>query len=678
MARKVRHTRSTPRPATTSRVLNLPALGDGWLFLALLGAALLAYYPAWHGGFLWDDDRHVTRTALRSFGGLVRIWFDVGATQQYYPVTHSAFWLLHRLWGDATLGYHIVNIALHATSAFLLFRILRTLAVPGAALAAAIFALHPIHVESVAWITELKNTLSGLFVLASALVYLRFDADRSRRTYVAALGLFVLALLSKTVTAPLPGVLLVIAWWQRGRLDRRRDVVPLVPFVALAVCAGVLTAWFERTLIGAYGSDFQLSFLERGLVAGRVVWFYFATLLWPVHLSFNYPRWVVSQSVWWQYLFPLVVVAVGAACWMVRARSRAPFAAFLIFGGLLVPVLGFLDVYPFRFSFAADHFAYLASIPLIAMLAAGLTQAWRKLELRQIVGAAASAALLAGMATLTYLHARPYASAEALYRHTIERNPNSWLAHNNLALALMGRSLDEALFHSNEAARLNPADPAVHNDRGSILQRLGRTDAALAEFREAIRLSPAGFAMAYNNLCNSLGIQQRQEEAIAACREALKQSPDFGDGHYNLAIAMLGLGDLGAADEFAAAIAAKPELAEAHYYLGGILHIRGERDEARRHYEDAIRLKPDLADAYYNLGRLLQETGQDAEAIRRFEAALRLAPTSAEAHNSLGVLLTKTGRDPEALAHFEDAVRLMPSLGEARANLIRARERQKK
>jgi tetratricopeptide (TPR) repeat protein len=655
MARKVRRTRSTSRPATTFQTLNLPALGDGWLFLALLGATLLAYSPAWHGGFLWDD---------------------VGATQQYYPVTHAAFWLQHRLWGDATFGYHLVNIALHATSAFLMFRLLRTLAVPGAALAAAVFALHPIHVESVAWIAELKNTWSGVFVLASALAYLRFDADRSRRTYLTALALFALALLSKTVTAPLPGVLLVVMWWKRGRLDLRRDVLPLVPFAALALGAGLLTTWFERTLIGAYGSEFQLSFLERCLVAGRVVWFYFTTLLFPVGLSFNYPRWAVSQSVWWQYLFPLAVVAVGAVFWMIRARSRAPLTTFLIFGGLLVPVLGFVDVYPFRFSYVADHFAYLASIPLIAVLAAGLTQGWRTLERRQIVGAAAVAGLLAGLAALTYMQARPYASAEALYRHTIERNPNSWLAHNNLALALMGRSLDEALFHSNQAASLNPADPVVHNDRGSILQRLGRTEAAIAEFREAIRLSPGGFATAHNNLCSSLGILQRYEDAIAACREALKQSPGFGDAHYNMGTAMLSLGDVAAADEFSAAIAAKPELAEAHYYLGGMRHLRGERDDARRHYEDAIRLKPDLADAHYNLGRLLQETGQDAEAIRRFEAALRIVPTSAEAHNSLGVLLTKTGRDPEALVHFEEAVRLLPSLGEARANLIRARERQ--
>ena len=199
------------------------------MFLALL-VTLVAYYPAWHGGLLWDDDAHITRVDLRSFEGLWRIWFDVGATQQYYPVTHSAFWVLYRLFGDATLGYHLVNISLHATSAFLFAVILRRLAVPGAVLAAFIFALHPVHVESVAWITELKNTLSGVFYLGAALAYLRFDADRRRQSYALALVLFALALLSKTVTATLPAALLVVFWWQRGALRWRQDVLPLAPF----------------------------------------------------------------------------------------------------------------------------------------------------------------------------------------------------------------------------------------------------------------------------------------------------------------------------------------------------------------------------------------------------------------------------------------------------------------
>lgn len=672
MPRKARRAQSRSTSQVSRTAIALPTLRDGWLFLLLLGATLIAYYPAWRGGLLWDDNHHLTRAALRSLNGLWQIWFNVGATQQYYPITHSAFWLQQKFWGDATLGYHLVSILLHATSAFLVLRILRTLAVPGAALAAAIFALHPVHVESVAWISELKNTLSGVFVLAAALTYLHFDDKPARRTYLAALALFALALLSKTVTAPLPGVLLVVAWWRRGRIDLRRDVVPLVPFFALAILGGVLTTWFERTMIGAQGSEFQLSFVERCLVAGRVVWFYLATLAWPQHLNFNYPRWPVSQGVWWQYLYPLALVALGAVCWFIRGRTRAPLAALLAFGGLLVPVLGFLDVYPFRFSYVADHFVYLASIPAIALAACGLVLASRRFELSPILRAAGAAVLIAVLGVITLFQARPYASADALYRHVLSRNPDSWMAHNNLAVALIGGNMDEALFHANEAARLNPKDASVHNDRGTILELVGNSDMAIAEFREAVRLLPS-FATAHNNLCNSLDVRRRFEEAIAACRNALELRPDFADAHYNLGIAMLGLGQAEAADSFAAALALNPNLAEAHYYLGGLLQIRGQHDDARRHYENAIRLKPDLADAYFNLGSLLQEMGRDAEAIPQYETALRLAPTSAQAHNSLGLALQKTGRKAEAIVHFEEAVRLMPSFGPARANLILAR-----
>ena len=281
----------------------------------LLVAVFLAYQPAWQGGFIWDDDAHVTRPELRSWQGLYRIWFDIGATQQYYPLLHSVFWVEHKLWGDATLGYHLVNILLHAAAALLVALILRRLAIPGAYLAAAIFALHPVQVESVAWITELKNTLSAVFYLAAALVYLRSTKTRRPPLYWRALALFVLGLLSKTVTATLPAALLVIFWWQRGRLSWRRDVLPLVPFFVLGAAAGMFTAWVERKLIGAEGPAFDLTLIERCLIAGRAIWFYLGKLFWPGDLIFIYPRWQVSQAVWWQYLFPAAALLLLAVLW---------------------------------------------------------------------------------------------------------------------------------------------------------------------------------------------------------------------------------------------------------------------------------------------------------------------------------------------------------------------------
>jgi hypothetical protein len=244
----------------------------------------IAYWPALQGALLWDDERHVTRPDLQSLHGLWRIWSELGASQQYYPVLHSAFWIEHCIWGDSVLGYHLVNVLLHSVSAYLVMRIMRRLSLPGAWLGGLIFALHPVCVEAAAWISEQKSTLSAVFYLAAALVYLDFAQldnygldyhdTRGKRRYWLAAALFVLALASKSVTATLPAVLLVIIWWRRGRLEWKRDVLPLLPWFAVGAPAGLFTAWVERTIIGANGAVFALTLPQRFLLAGRVIWFY--------------------------------------------------------------------------------------------------------------------------------------------------------------------------------------------------------------------------------------------------------------------------------------------------------------------------------------------------------------------------------------------------------------------
>ncbi len=290
---------------------------------------------------------------------------------------HSAFWIEHRLWGDATLGYHLVNIFLHATAAFLVALILRRLAIPGAYLAAAIFALHPVQAESVAWIAEQKNTLSAVFYLAAMLAYLHFDQTRRMPLYWWALGLFLLAIFSKTVTATLPGGLLVIFWWQRGRLSWKGDVLPLVPFFLLGAGGGMITAWWELKINNCVGPEFQFTLLERVLIAGRAIWFHLWKLCWPTKLTFIYPRWQIDVRAWWQYVFPLGVVALAIGLWSIRRWSRAPLAALLFFAGTLFPVLGFFNLYTFRYSLVANHYQYLASLGAITLAAAG---AARQLE----------------------------------------------------------------------------------------------------------------------------------------------------------------------------------------------------------------------------------------------------------------------------------------------------------
>jgi len=615
--------------------------GHGWsaclLLLLLVAATLAAYYPAWHGGILWDDDRHITRSDLRSAEGLWRIWFDPGATQQYYPLMHSAFWVEHKLWADDTLGYHLVNIIVHALMAFLVAVILRRLAVPGAILAALIFALHPIQVESVAWISELKNTLSGVFYFGAALTYLRFDESRLKRHYALALALFVLALLSKTVTATLPAALLVVFWWRRGKLSWRRDALPLVPWFALGGAAGLVTAWIERSMVGAQGSEYQFTLIERCLIAGRVIWFYIGKLFWPANLMFNYPRWQVSQRVLWQYLYPLALVALLGALWLLRKRSRAPLAALLFFCGSLFPVMGFFNVYPFRYSFVADHFQYIASIGIIALVAASLMNLVARFHFQPRMATVCTMLLLGGaLAVPTWSQSRQYVDGITLYRGILSRNPASWMARNNL---------------------------------GNVLQTLGRFDDAVAQYNETLRLKP-DFADAYNNLGDALQKQGRLAEAATAYQEALRLDPALAGAHYNLGNTLRDLGRLEeAVSQFNAAIMEEPGLAEAHCNLGVALDALGRGNEAVAEFKDAARLRPDYITAYINLGNTLLHLGRFEEAITQYGEVLRLKPESADARNLLGNAYQQMGRFEEAEKQLKEALRLKPDFPGAYNNL---------
>src|SRR5580658_1590861 len=386
----------------------------------LLGATLIAYSPALNGEFLWDDDGHVTKAALQSLHGLWRIWFEVGATQQYYPVLHSAFWIEHRLWGDSVLGYHLTNVLLHAVAACFVVWIVRLISLPGAWLAGFLFALHPVCVEAVAWIAEQKSTLSAVFYLGAAITYLRFDRTRRKTLYFGALGLFVLALLSKTVTATLPAALLLVFWWQRKQVSWKRDVRPLLPWFALGAAAGLFTAWVERRYVAAEGPDFELTLLQRCLLAGRAIFFYLGKLVWPVNLTFTYLRWKLDASACWQYGFPLGVLAIVAGLWLLARRRRGPLAAFLFFAGTLFPALGFFNVYPFLYSYVADHFQYLASLGIIVPAAWGWAR-WTR-------GSFIVAIIVVGLlGCLTWRQSRLYRDPETFYRASLARNPNAWL-----------------------------------------------------------------------------------------------------------------------------------------------------------------------------------------------------------------------------------------------------------
>lgn len=657
------------------------------LFVALLLVTLAAYYPAWHGGPLWDDDAHITRVDLRSLEGLWRIWFEVGATQQYYPVTHSAFWVLHRIFGDATLGYHLVNIGLHTASAFVFAVILRRLAVPGAWLAALIFAVHPVHVESVAWISELKNTLSGLLYLCAALVYLRFDTHRRWQSYGLALGLFGLALLSKTVTATLPAALLVLFWWQRGHVRARADVLPLLPFFAVGATAGFVTAWVERTQIGAAGAAFDFSLIERGLIAGRAVCFYLGKLVWPADLVFVYPRWNISGLVWWQYLYPIAIGLLLVGLWRYRTRSRGPLAALLLFIGTLVPALGFVNVYPFVFSFVADHFQYLASLGVIALTAAGATTLARRRKMAPRL-AAVLAILVVGLplSVLTWRQARHYVDTETLYRTTLLSNPSSPMLRNNLGELIHARAgvvnpdrrlLEEAEAHYREALRLMPDDfPQARNNLGTTLLALGQFDAAILEYREAQRLRPSdsrirgNLGLAFTKKCHALQATGQLDDAITACREALRISPGDVDVQGLLADTLAGRQEFGEAiPHYRAFVAARPQDVNGWTGLGVALIVTGESGDAVAAFRSAVAVAPGTSRFRQNLARALLDHGDVDEAATQAQQAVTLDRNDPSAHEVLGRVLAFQRKFDDARRSFERALQLDPSYAPAREGL---------
>jgi len=630
---------------------------------------------------VWDDNAHLTRPDLQSTAGLWRIWFDVGATQQYYPATHSAFWLMHRLWGDATLGYHLVNILLHVCSALLLKAILSRLAVPGGLLAAVIFALHPVAVESVAWMTELKNTLSTVFYLSAALCYLRFDRRRRPLAYVAALLFFALALLSKSVTAVLPAAVLVVFWWQRGTIDWRRDALRLLPFFILGASYGLLTAWFERALNGARGIEFQLEPLDRLLVAGRAIWFYLSTLIWPSRLMFIYPKWRVDPTAWSQFLYPVGVVVVLAACWLMRRRSRAPLAGSLLYCGTLVPALGFFDVYPFRYTYVADHFQYLASAIVFAFAAASITS-WLSRTAVNMRRAEAIMCLAIGapLTGLTWQQSHNYTDARTLYETTLRHNPDCWLCHNNLATPeLHGSEADlaDAIRHLQESLRIYPDDAEAHNNMGGVYQRLERYEDALREHEEALRLNPQLVEARYNmGLCNQA--LNRLNDARVHYVEAIRVQPDYAMAHYNLGTTLTAMGLLDQAEtEFRQTLRVTPEFAPAHDGLGYVLMQTGRIPDAVTEFTDATRIAPDYAPAHYKLAVTLAGAGLAEDALEEFREAVRYAPASPEMHLALGAALAGVGRTSDAEFEFREALRLRPEFTEAKHALDEIRKTQK-
>jgi tetratricopeptide (TPR) repeat protein len=603
-----------------------------WLGLLLAVVTIVAYLPALRGGFIWDDDYHVVHNRLLfDPDGLRRIWFSFEAPQ-YYPLVFTTFRLERPLWGLNPTGYHCVNLLLYSASALLLWRLLRQLGVRGAWLAAAIFALQPVNVESVAWITERKNTLSLFFFLLSLLLYLRSDQPPTRNPqpatrnpqpasrftfhaffplpawlfYGLSLFAFVLALFSKTAVAPLPVVLWLLAWWRRGRVTGR-DVWRTVPFFTVALLLIPLTVLFEHHA----GSELVRNdpFGSRLAGAGWAFWFYLYKAVLPLNLIFIYPRWRIEAADLLSYVPGLLVVAGFGVCWRYRRGwGRAGLFGLGYFLVMLLPALGFVNIYFMRYSLVSDHWQYFAIIGPSALMAAALTAGWERLGRGNAgLGVGLGGALLLALGLLTWKRMGVFADEETLWQDTVARNPACWLAHNNLGATLLSRGqMDEALGQFEEALGAKPDYAEAHNNLGTAFDKKGQIDEAMRQFEEALRL--------------------------------------------------------------------RPDYAQAHYNLGTAFDKKGRIDEAIRQFEEALRLRPEDAEAHNNLGTAFGRTGETDEAIRQFQEAVRLKPDYVEAHNNLGIVFGRKGQVEEAIGQFEEALRLRPDYAGARNNLARALE----
>ncbi|MBI5766896.1 MAG: tetratricopeptide repeat protein [Verrucomicrobia bacterium] len=627
---------STTNSASSARAGLFPAREPpAWLFAAFVIVALVVVYlPVRQAGFIWDDDAHLTgHRCIVGPLGFPEIWTTAEAN--YFPLVLTHLWVLHAIFGLEPLPYHVVNVLLHAANALLLWQVLRRLSVRGAWLGAALWALHPVQVESVAWISELKNTQSGVFFLLSIWFFISWlkpaDTGRGARIhYGLAVACGVLAILSKPSTVMLPVALGLVVWWVRGEI-RWRDLTPVAPFLLLAVVASGWTIWEQKVHQRASGTEWSLTLPERAVIAGKAIWFYLGKLLWPQSLCFIYPRWSVDVARWWSWAPLLGAVAVPLALARTPGRwARAGLLAVLYFGALLFPVLGFFDVYFFRFSYVADHFQYLASMAACALAgAAGVTLAARMPPAAGRISGAVVVTVVAGcLALVSRREVHVYRDDLTLWGTTRGRNPTAWLACNNLALEYdrVGRSA-EARTHYESALALFPDDAELRTNYGNSLLREGRRDDAVRQYQAALRVRP-DLPDALNALCVIENQAGRLDDAIGFGERAVRARPDAPAAHFNLANA------LGRA---------------------------GRRAESEAAYRRAVALAPGLVEAWANLGYMLLTADEFDRAIAPLEAAARLQAGHAVLRHDLGLACWRAGRRDEAIGHLDAALQLDPA-----------------
>jgi tetratricopeptide (TPR) repeat protein len=667
--------------------------------LLLIALVFVAYAQVFEAGFIWDDESHLTQNpCVIGPLGLKEIWTTTAAV--YYPLVLTTFWALHKFFGLNPLPYHVLNVLLHAGSAILLWRVLQLLRIRGAWLGAALWALHPVMVQSVAWITEVKNTQSCLFYLLSTFFFLKWEGgqqdqpaagsrpptgrseDRSSASsFFLSLLFFTLATLSKPSVVMLPFVLALCIWWIRRKI-RLRDALALIPFALISALASMWTIWEQKFHAHAVGPDWAQTLPERFIIAGRAIWFYLGKLMWPNSLTFIYPRWDVDPSKLISYL-PLVAAIAGViALLFIRANwGRALFFAAAYYVISLFPVLGFFSVFFFRYSFVSDHFQYLASMGPLALAGAGIAVfvgRFYKIRNEQasrtdapqlsannmavghwnvVVSASLCGVLLLVLGLLTWRQTAEYRDLVALYTATLKKNPGCWMAHYNLGIVFNEEGeTDQAIDHYRQAIALRSGYTEAHYNLARLLVEQGQLADAIAHYEKAVAINPAD-PEAQNNLGVTLFGIGRIDDAVEHYQKALEIQPEYAEASCNLANALIARGDFDRAiTHYRACLAAVPDQAEAQYNLASALLRKGRTDEAIVHYQKLLELHPESADAHANLGSALIAKGRVREAMAEYTEALQISPENVAALSNLAWLLA-TSAD-SSLRNGTEAVQL--------------------
>ncbi len=630
--------------------------------------ACLSYLPSINGGFIFDDNLLITKNYLiRNPDGLRRIWCTTESVD-YWPVTNTSFCIEWRLWGTRSTGYHVTNLIFHIVEALLIWVILRKMSIPAAFLAAVLFAVHPVNVESVAWIASRKNIAAMMFFLLTIFWYLKAQLAGEKGPlqnrpfqphagpcYWLSFAAFALAMLSKGSVVILPLLMLGIVWWSRSLT--RRDLLRILPFFILAVFLAGVNIWFQT-----HGKDIHVrnaGFIERLLGAGGVVWFYLYKVLLPLDLAFFYPLWriEVGNPLWWLPL--LAALAVTVVLWINRKTwSRPLLFSWGFFCASLVPVMGFTDLGFMKYSLVADHYQHIAIIGVIALTAAGWS-IWRERTRNRSHRLSTAVAVVAVglLAFLSWRQSGLYHDAVGLFQSTLKINPGSWPAHNCLGIELEqeGR-LQDAIEHFRQALQLNPFNCEAENNLGMALDNAGRIQEAIEHYRQALQLVP-DYPPAHNNLGIVLMKIGQSNEAIEHYRRALSVKPNDIDAYNNLGCALVQTNRFQEAVEYyQRALSLDADLYYVHNNMGYALEHTGRIEDAINHYEKALQLNPNHAESHNNLANALTRIGHFGEAIRQYELALSLKPGYTKAHVNLAAALIQTGHAQEAIEHCRQAL----------------------